>query len=292
MINMTKGEKIFNIFNMALLLALAFSTLYPFLYTLSMSLSTPSEAVKEGLHIFPGDVTFAAYKIVFSSPFLAVGYANTLFRTLVGTFLTLVFTCLCAYPLSQKEMPHRRVFIFLTVFTMMFSGGLIPTFLLIKNLGLLDSLLVYIIPMLVSAFNVILVKNFFESIPQSFRESAYMDGANDFQILFKIYIPLSKPVLATVALITAIAHWNSWFDALIYVNDENKQVMMSFLRRIIVEGNTAMMSQQQMSESMVSFTPDTVKAAIVIVTILPILCIYPFMQKHFVKGIMLGGVKE
>ena len=292
MIKMTFGEKIFNLVNMALLVALGFSTLYPLLYTLSLSLSTPAEAARGGLHLWPGDISISAYKIVFSSPFLAIGYANTVFRTVVGTVLTLIFTCMCAYPLANKELPHRKVIVFLIVFTMLFSGGLIPNFLLIKNLGMLNTLTVYILPMLISAFNVILVKNFFESIPESFRESAYMDGANDFQILFKIYIPLSKPVLATVALITAIVHWNSWFDALIYVNDENKQVMMSFLRRIIVEGNTAMMSQQQMSESMLSFTPETIKAAIVIVTILPILCFYPLLQKYLIKGIMLGGVKE
>lgn len=291
MFKMSRGEKIFNIVNILLLTLLCFASLYPFIYTLSISLSTAAEANRDGFHVWPKEVTLTAYKMVFSNPNLLTGYANTLFRTIVGTVLTVIFTCLCAYPLSKKNLQHRGTFIFIIMFTMLFGGGIIPTYLLIQKVGLINSIWVYVIPMLVGAFNIILVKNFFESIPESLHESASIDGAGEFYILFKIYMPLSKPVLATITLWTAVTHWNAWFDALIYVNDENKQVLMTFLRRIVIEGSTQMMEKGIVNPDMSSFTPETIKAASVIVTILPILIFYPFVQKHFVKGIMLGGVK-
>ncbi|MCP3967786.1 MAG: carbohydrate ABC transporter permease [Lentisphaerae bacterium] len=288
---MTTGEKLFQIFLIIIMLALIVSFLYPFIFMISMSFSTAAEANRAGAHIWPGQVTLTAYKMVFSNPDLLIGYLNTIFRTVVGTVLTLLVTCLCAYPLSRKDLPHRSLMTFLVFFTMLFSGGIIPTYLVIRNLGLVNNVWVYILPQLTNAFNVIIIKNYFESIPQSLAESASIDGANDFHILFKIYIPLSGPVLATVALMTAISHWNMWFDAMIYINDDTKQVLMTFLRRIVIDRNQDLMSGA--SEAQVSqFTPETIKAATIIVTILPILVLYPFLQKYFVKGIMLGGVKE
>jgi putative aldouronate transport system permease protein len=287
----SRGEKIFGVINVMLLTLLAFASLYPFIYTVSISLSTAAEANRDGFHIWPGEVTLSAYKMVFSNPNLLTGYMNTLFRTIVGTILSIIFTCLCAYPLSKKSLPHRGMFTFIIMFTMLFGGGIIPAYLLIKNIDLINNIWVYVIPGLTGAFNVIIVKNFFESIPESLSESASIDGAGDFYILFNIYMPLSKPVLATVTLWTAVGHWNAWFDALIYVNDENKQVLMTFLRRIVIEGSTQMMEKGVVNPDMTTFTPETIKAATVIVTILPILILYPFLQKYFVKGIMLGGVK-
>lgn len=287
----SKGERIFGVINVMLLTLLCFASLYPFIYTLTISFSTAAEANREGFHIWPKEVTLTAYKMVFSNPNLLTGYMNTLFRTVVGTLLTVIFTCLCAYPLSKKNLPHRGMFTFIIMFTMIFGGGIIPAYLLIKNIGLINNIWVYVIPMLTGAFNVIIVKNFFESIPESLHESASIDGAGEFYILFNIYMPLSKPVLATITLWTAVSHWNAWFDALIYVNDENKQVLMTFLRRIVIEGSTQMMEKGLVNPDMANFTPDTIKAATVIVTILPILIVYPFLQKYFVKGIMLGGVK-
>lgn len=287
----TAGERIFDVGNLVVLGAFGLLALYPFLYTLTMSLSTAAEASRDGLHLYPREISLTAYAMVFKNPEILTGYTNTLFRTIVGTFLTLVMTCLCAYPLSKKDLPHRGAFTFIVLFTMIFSGGLVPGYLLIKNVGLIDSIWVYVIPMLTNAFNVVVVKSFFQSIPESLAESASIDGASDFRTLFQIYIPLSKPVLATVALWTAVAHWNMWFDALLYVNSESKQVMQMILRRIVIENSTDLIEKGLVNPDITLFTPETIKAATVIVTILPILCVYPFVQRYFVKGITLGAVK-
>ena len=287
----TRGELVFNVVNVLLLGLLAFSTLYPFLYVLSMSFSTHAEASRSGYHLYPREVTITAYKMVFSNPEILVGYMNTLLRTVVGTTLSVVLSCMCAYPLARKDLPHRGLFIFLLVFTMLFNGGLVPQYLLIKNLGLLNNRWVYILPMCIQAFSVIIIKNFFQEIPESLAESAQIDGASDWRVLFQIYMPLSKPVLATVALWSAVSHWNAWFDGLIFITDDRKQVLQVFLRRIVVESNTMLIEQGLVNPDMTTFTPETIKAATIIVTVVPILLLYPFLQKYFVKGIMLGGVK-
>ena len=291
MIKPSRGEKIFNVFNMTFLGLLAFTTVYPFVYTVSISLSTAAEAQREGLHLYPREVSLTAYKMVFSSNVFLYGYANTLFRTIVGTFLTLLMTSLFAYPLSKRNLPHRGVFMFVILFTMVFGGGLVPMYLLIKNLGLIDNRLVYVLPGMIGAFNVIIIKNFFQSIPDSLAESAAIDGASDWRILFQIYMPLSKPVLATVALWTAVGHWNAWFDAMIYISTPEKLVMQAYLREIVIESSTAMVSKGLIDPDTTQFTPATIKAATVIVTLLPILLVYPFIQKHFMKGIMIGSIK-
>jgi putative aldouronate transport system permease protein len=175
---------------------------------------------------------------------------------------------------------------------MIFSGGMIPSYLLIRSLGLINTIWALILPLLVSAFNIIVVKNFFQSIPESLVEAARIDGASEWRILFRILIPLSKPVLATVALWTAVAHWNSWFDAMIYITGDNRQVLQTFLQRIVIENSTQLIEKGVVNPNLSQFTPETIKAATVVVTILPIVLVYPFLQKYFVKGIMLGGIKE
>lgn len=294
----SKGEKVFGLFNVVLLGVLGLLTLYPFLYTVSMSVSTQAEASKsdglEGLHVVPNpdEMTLASYEAVFNNPNLWVGYGNTVFRTVVGTLATLVVTCMAAYPLSRKEMPHRGALTFLVLFTMIFTGGLVPLFLLITGIGLYNSLLVYILPILLTAFNVIVVKNFFQSLPDSIYEAATIDGASEWRILFGIFMPLSKPVLATITLWTAVIHWNMWFDAMIYVDDNSKQVMQTFLQRIVIEGNTELIEKGLINpDDVKGFNQQTIKSATTVVTILPILVLYPFVQKYFVKGILLGSVK-
>lgn len=292
MFKMSKGEKIFAAVNFLLLGILGLLALYPFVFTLSLSLSSAAEASRDSLHLYPRDVSFMAYKMVLSNQEILTGYMNTLIRTVLGTAATVFFSCLCAYPLSKKDLPHRGFFTFMILFTMIFSGGIVPTYLLVKNLGLIDSYLAYILPVLTGAFNVIIIKNFFQQVPQSLAEAAEIDGAGDFQTLFRIYIPLSKPVLATVALWTAVTHWNMWFDALIYINSDKLQVLQTFLRRIVIESSTDLIEKGLVNPDVTMFTPETIKAATVIITILPIMMVYPFVQKYFVKGIMLGGVKE
>ncbi|HAR64863.1 MAG TPA: ABC transporter permease [Lentisphaeria bacterium] len=288
----SSGEKIFNFFNILFLAFVGLICLYPFIYTLTISLSTAAEASREGFHFYPREISFTSYKMVLSNPNIVTGYVNTIIRTVLGTFLTVIATCIAAYPLARKEMPHRSMLTFLVVFTMLFSGGIVPGYLLVKKLGLINSMGSLILPTLLSAFNIIIIKNFFQSIPDSLSESAGIDGAGEWRILFQIYIPLSKPVLATVALWSAVFHWNAWFDALLYITDDNKQVLQTFLQRIVIESSTQLMELGITDTTVVDFTGETIKAATIIVTILPIICVYPFLQKYFVKGIMLGGVKE
>lgn len=288
---LSRGEKIFNVFNILFLTGVSLVALYPFIYTLSISLSTAAEANRDSLHLYPREISLAAYRIVLSTPEILTGYINTLLRTVLGTALTLLMTCIAAYPLARKELPHRGLIVFLILFTMIFDGGLVPKYLLIKNLGLLNSIWALVLPMMLTAFNIIVVKNFFQQIPSSLHEAARIDGASEASILFRIYIPLSKPVLATVALWTAVVHWNQWFDAMLYITDDRKQVLQNFLQRIVIESSTQMLDLGMSSTDITQFTPETVKAATVIVTILPIICFYPFVQKYFVKGILLGSIK-
>lgn len=288
----TTGERVFGVFNFIILGIVGLLALYPFVYTLSMSLSTQAEAIRGGLHLYPRQISLTSYIMVFNNPEIVTGYINTIFRTVVGTILSVIATCLAAFPLSRKKLPLRSPITFFILFTMIFGGGIVPFFLLIKSIGLYNNILVYIIPGLLSAFNIIIVKNFFQSIPDSLYESAMLDGASDWKILFNIYMPLSKPVLATILLWTAVGHWNSWFDGMLYISDNSKQVMQIFLQRIVVNSDVSLISKGLINPDVLKFNTETIKAATVIITILPILLLYPFVQRYFIKGIMIGSVKE
>ena len=240
--------------------------------------------------MYPKEVTFAAYQRVLSGKQLYVTYANTIFRTVVGTVLTLIVTAMYAYPLSRKTMPHKNFFMKYTIITMLFSGGTIPIYIVINKLHLLNNRAVYILPMLVTAYNVIIMKSFFQSIPDGVVESAKVDGASEFTILFKIILPLSKAVLATVGLWVAVAHWNSWFDSMLYIDDKSKQVVQLYLQQIVQKGLTNDLGDGMSNDINVQ-TADTIKSATIMVTVLPILCVYPFIQKYFISGVMLGSVK-
>jgi len=277
---------------MAVLGLIALLCLYPFLYTLTISLSTAAEVTRPGLHLFPHEISILSYRMVLTNPDILTGYFNTILRTILGTTITVVGCSIAAYPLARKEMPFRSLITFLIVFTMLFNGGMVPNYLLIQKLGLLNTIFALVIPTALSAFNIIIIKNFFQALPESLVESARIDGAGEWRILFQIYMPLSKPVLATVALWSSVYHWNAWFDALLYITDDSKQVLQTFLQRIVVENSTQLMELGIADTSVMQFAPETIKAATIIVTILPIICVYPFIQKYFVKGVMLGGVKE
>ncbi len=292
MISRTRGERIFNICNVTILGIVALMALYPFVYTISMSLSSAAEAMRSGLHLYPREISLTSFEMVLANPDIVNGFANSVLRTVTGTALTLFFTCLTAYPLARRELPHRGPLLFLILFTMIFSGGIVPNYLLIKNIGLIDSIWALILPHMLTAFNVIVMKNFFQSIPESLAESAKIDGASEINILARIYMPLSKPVLATIGLWTAVSHWNQWFDAMLYITSDENQVLQTFLQRIVIESSVEMIEQGLVDPNVTQFTPETIKAATVVVTVLPMLLVYPFVQKYFVKGIMLGGVKE
>jgi len=294
MIQRTKGEKVFNVFNYIILTLLALTTLYPLLYTLSISVSTQAEADKIGLHIIPNfqQFTIDPYKMVFKNAEIWNAYKYTIFRTVVGTILSLLVTCFYGYALSRPGLPMKKFFTSFIMFTMLFSGGQIPAYLNIKSLGLINSIWVYVLPSLISAYNVIVSKSFFATIPESLNESAKIDGAGEFRIFFQIIVPLSKPIIMTLALWNAVAHWNEWFSGMMYITDNRKIVVQNYIQRIVNEGNTNLISDTNaMGKDTIEVTGKTIQSASIIVCILPILLFYPFVQKYFVKGVTLGAVK-
>ena len=294
MIQRTKGEKVFNVFNYIILTLLALTTLYPLLYTLSISVSTQAEADKIGLHIIPNfqQFTIDPYKMVFKNAEIWNAYKYTIFRTVVGTILSLLVTCFYGYALSRPGLPMKKFFTSFIMFTMLFSGGQIPVYLNIKSLGLINSVWVYVLPSLITAYNVIVSKSFFATIPESLNESAKIDGAGEFRIFFQIIVPLSKPIIMTLALWNAVAHWNEWFSGMMYITDNRKIVVQNYIQRIVNEGNTNLISDTNaMGKDTVEVTGKTIQSASIIVCILPILLFYPFVQRYFVKGVTLGAVK-
>jgi len=286
------GERLFDAGNLLLLGIFGLIALYPFLYTVSISLSTAAEAHRNSLHLYPRAVSLASYRMILSSPDILTGFINSVLRTILGTGLTLLATCIAAYPLARKELPHRGLILFLVLFTMIFSGGIVPGYLLIRNLGLINTVWALIVPGLLSAFNIVVVKNFFQQIPESLYEAARIEQASEWTILWKIYVPLSRPVLATIALWTAVGHWNAWFDAMLYITDDRKQVLQNLLQRIVIQNSTQLIQMGKTAQDVTAYTPETMKAATVVLTILPMLILYPFVQRYFMKGILLGGVKE
>ncbi|MDO6591191.1 carbohydrate ABC transporter permease [Loktanella sp. D2R18] len=286
----SRGDKGFVIANMILIGLFALSTLYPFIYIASLSLSSGFAAQAGTVVLTPVDMTFAAYGKVLSEPQFWISYRNTFIYTIGGTVMSLIIIIPGAYALSRPQLYGRRFWNLMVAFTMWFNAGLIPFFLNMRDLHLLDSYFGIIIAFACNAFNIILLRNFFESIPASFEEAARMDGANDFQVLRKVYIPLSKPAIATVTLFCIVARWNGFFWAMVLLQDEQKIPLQVYLRHVITE----LSDDEQFAATLIDapYSVDTVTAAIVVCSIIPVLLIYPFVQKYFNKGILLGGVKE
>ena len=282
---LTLSEKIFMIFVYVIMFFVGVVAIVPFLNVITLSLSTPEVASRFGIHLFPTELFFGAYKRVIGSSAIYTGFLNSVMITLVGTICSLLVSALAAYPLSKKYLVHRSFWTGIIVFTMFFTGGTIPNYILIRNLGLMDSYAALILPGLVNTFNMLIIRNFFMGLPEDIEEAARIDGANDFRVLFQIVIPLSKSILATVALWTAVGHWNSWFPCLLYIRDADKYV----LQVIFMDGSSEFVNLEvsNMSEP----TTESIKAATTIVTILPIMLVYPFLQKYFVKGVMVGSLK-
>jgi len=290
----TPGDVVFDLLNALLLIALSLTVLYPFWVTLLTSFASVDEATSLGLHIWIRHWYLDAYKFALSRfGNVPTAYVNSIYRTVIGTVLAVLVTLLGAYPLSKRELPGRGPMTVFLLVTMFFSGGLIPSYLLIRNLGLFDSRWALILPGLAGAFNIIIVRNFLMTIDKSFEEAAFMEGANYFQILVRVMIPLSKPVIATIALWTAVGHWNSWFDALIYMKSESKIVLQLLLRRLIQEMTllAEQMNRFNALDERRELPSEGGKAAITILTIGPIVAAYPFLQKHFIKGIFMGSLK-
>ncbi|ANE45520.1 ABC transporter permease [Paenibacillus swuensis] len=285
----TWSEKAASAVNYLLLTLLALCCLLPFIYVLSVSFTSMGEVAQRGIVLIPRHVTLAAYRELLVGNQIINAYKITIFVTVVGTLLNLIFTLTTAYPLARKQLPGRNIFLLYILFTMLFSGGMIPQFLLVKSLGLLDTVWALIVPGLVSGFLLLVMKGFIEQLPEEIFESARIDGAGEMKLLFSILLPLSMPIIATLGLFYAVGHWNSFFDGLMYINDPNKYPLQVVLRFILL-GATDVTSEF-IPEAEDKVNPLSIQMAAVIVTTLPIMLVYPFIQKHFTKGVLLGSVK-
>ena len=264
---------------------------YPILFVLARSVTPEIERALHPLRLIPSSFDWTGYTFILSSGSNIVNsYATTIARTLIGTTFNIVVTTLLAYPLSKKYYPPRKIMTALIVFTMWFSGGLIPSFLLNKSLGLLNNFWVYILPSMVNAFNLIIMRNFFMQIPDSLEESAKLDGANDLRVFFSIYLPLSTASIATITLFYAVYHWNMWFDSMLYMNKKEMWTMQYTLRQLIDSATVTDIAT--VGSAMDNIPPaETVRMATIVIATVPILCVYPFLQKYFVKGMLVGSVK-
>ncbi len=285
------GDLIFDLVIGIFLLIAVVVCVYPFLYVVSVALSS-GEAVNKGLVVlFPVDFSAEALKTVLGYKQLWISYANTLFYTVVGTFFNVVFTCLAAYPLSRKKFVFRKQMNFLLAFTMYFSGGLIPIYIVVTRLGLYNSRWVMILPVLISAYNVMICRSAFESISEELFEEAAIEGANDFYILGEIAVPLIKPTLAVLTLYYAVARYNDFFSALLYISDSKKEPLQIFLRRILLQSSMEIMQTTNINMGAVSQSTIQVRYVCIVVAVVPIMLVVPLVQKYLVQGTTLGAVK-
>lgn len=292
-IKRSTGEIIFDVCNIIFMLVVSAIMIVPMIHVISVSFSDGMESIKGGLFLFPKGFNTKGYETVFKDPLLMRSYANTIFYAIGNTAVTLFFTALTAYPLSIPGFRLKVPATILLTITMFISGGMIPTYMLIRDLGLINSVWVMIIPFCVSTYNVILFRTFFQGIPGSLREAAIIDGAGEFTVLFTMIIPLSKAIFATIGLFTLVGKWNDWFSALLYLNEETKYPLQMILRKILFN-TVSLKDMDPATRSMFTnneVTGQNIKMAAIIVTVLPILCVYPFIQKYFVKGVLVGTIK-
>lgn len=285
------GYRCFTACNTVFLVLLSFTMLYPILYVIFASFSDSAAFIShEGMLLWPLNPNLHSYRKVFENPMVWIGYKNTLFILVVGVSINMVMTSLAAYVLSRKGLKGLHVMTLFVVFTMFFSGGMIPNYLNVKSFGLDNTLWALILPGAMSAYNMIIMRTSFAGIPDSLEESAMLDGANHFVILIRIILPLSSSVIAVMVLYYAVGHWNSWFNAMIYLRDRAKYPLQLVLREILIQNDTSNMMNDLSSMEQGSIA-ETIKYAIIVVGTLPILCVYPFLQKYFVKGVMIGAIK-
>ncbi len=288
----TTGYRIFNVFNVALLILLAVMCVVPLIHVLAVSFSSKAAADANLVGLWPIQFSTEAYKKTMFNPVFLHSIWISVLRTVIGTAITLFLTFLAAYPLSKEEsvFKGRTIYSWLFVFSMVFTGGLVPFYIVIQKLGLIDSFWVLVLPGAVNTFLVILMMNFFRGIPKELEEAAFMDGAGPFRTLFTMYLPISMPSIATITLFSMVFHWNSWFDGLLYLNNSNQFPLATFLQTVIIQQDMSSMSASPKEMELISQT--TVKAAQIFIGAAPILIVYPFLQKFFVKGMTLGSVKE
>lgn len=289
----SRTYRIFSMFNIVFLLVLSAICIMPLIHILAVSFSAPAPANANLVRFWPVDFTVSAWEQTFGNQNFLRALWNGVFRTVLGTLISLVTITLAAYALSKedREFKGRKMYMYALVFVMLFNGGLIPTYILVQNLGLINTIWALVLPGAVNVFNLILLLNFFRTgVPKSLEEAAFIDGAGHFQILFKIYLPISFPALATVGLFTMVGQWNSWFDGLIYLTDSTKYPLSTFLQTIIVQNDFSQLNVNP--DEVKALSERTVRSAQIFIGALPIIIVYPFLQKYFVKGIVLGSVKE
>lgn len=297
---MSVSEKIFQVFNTVFLIFLSLITLYPLYYIVIYSLNEGLDSMKGGLYFWPRVFTLFNYQYVLGNGVIQHAYLITIGRTVLGTVLGLLITGITAYGFSFKELPYRKKLLMIVLIPMLFNGGLIPYYIQLSKLKLVDTFWVYVIPSMFNIWNMFVMMKFFNDIPVSLREAAIMDGAGELTILVKVIIPLSKPMLAAIGLFVAVYHWDDWYSGAFYVNSTNLLPVQTYLQRLfeannlsMITSNNAMVAEAAVRASQTSqMTVTSVKMAAVIIGTLPILCVYPFVQKYFVKGMLIGSVKE
>ncbi|WP_348651717.1 carbohydrate ABC transporter permease [Paenibacillus silviterrae] len=283
-IRVSLASRIFDSLNYALMLLLIVIMVYPMIYVLSASISDNAMVASGEVLLLPKAITWIAYEQLIYNPDLWQSYWNTIRYTFVHVALTLIATSAMAYPLAKKWLPGRRLILMMAAFTLLFNGGMIPTFIVVQQLGLLNSIWAIVLPTLISTWYLFIMRTFFEALPEELEDAATIDGCGSIQVLVRIVLPLSMPVMATIGLFTAVNQWNAFFDALIYLNDRSMYPLQIMLRNILITGS------QVQGEGDLSHL-GTMKYAMIIIATLPILCVYPFIQKYFVQGTMIGGIK-
>ena len=291
--NATVGSRIFDVLNYTIVTLIAITTIIPFIYIIGASFATEYEIATRPMFLIPRDVTVDAYRYIFSSNKILRGFGNSVFITVFGTAINLFFTVTMAYALSKNRLRGRNFFLNMVIFSMFFSGGMIPGYIVVANiLNMKNTYWSVLLPGAISAYNMMIVKNFFQGIPQELEESASIDGCTDIGVLWKIVLPLSLPVLATFGLFYAVGHWNAYFSAMIYMTGaKEKWPLQVLLRELIIMSNGSAGDMANMDPEFVQPPEQSVKMAVIVVSTVPIMCVYPFLQKYFVKGVMVGALK-
>lgn len=283
-IKQSVASRIFDTLNYTVMILLMIVMIYPLVYVFSASISDNALVSSGDVLLLPKKVTLVAYKQLATNSDLWVSYWNTIRYTVVHVILTLITTAAMAYPLAKKWLPGRKLILMMAAFTLLFSGGMIPTFLVVQKLGMLNSIWAIVLPSMISTWYLFIMRTFFEALPEELEDAATIDGCSSLQVLLRVVMPLSMPVMATIGLFTAVNQWNAFFDALIYLNDRSMYPLQIMLRNILIAGTTI---QGEGDMSLLQ----TMKYAIIMMATLPILCVYPFIQKYFVQGTMIGGIK-
>lgn len=290
-IKKTTGEMIFTVFNTVFMVFLCLITFYPLWHVLCASFSEPALILAHrGVLLWPKNFTLYTYEFLMEHPLLLTSYKNTLIYVLVGTSINLLMTFHGAYVLSRRNLYFKKYIMILITVTMFINGGLIPSFLVVKTLGMYNTIWALVLPGAINTYNMIMMRTFFMALPGELEESARIDGAKDLTILYRIVLPLSAPIIAVITLYYGVAHWNSWFSAMIYLQERVRYPLQIVLREILILGNMSSL-QEETDETVYRSVEATVKYATIIVATVPILCVYPFLQKYFAKGVMVGALK-